>query len=77
MLDRLEASGHIQRSFDPKDRRKVNIRLTDTAKNLKSHYNEVSMCMNKIFYEGFTDDEIIQFENALMRILNNLTREGK
>lgn len=73
MLDRLEASGYIQRVLDPYDRRKVNIRLTETAKGLHNHYNEVSACMNEIFYEGFTDEEIITFEKALVRILENLT----
>ena len=75
MLDRLEASGHIQRIFDPYDRRKVNIRLTDAAKSLKNCYDEVSSCMNKIFYEDFTDEEIITFEKGLVRILDNLTRK--
>jgi DNA-binding MarR family transcriptional regulator len=76
MLDRLEVSGHIQRVFDPKDRRKVNITLTDSTKNLKSHYDEVSLRMNQIFYEGFSDNEIILIENALMRILDNLTERN-
>ena len=72
MLDRLEASGHIRRVFDPVDRRKVNIRITSAAKNLKDYYDEVSMKMNEIFYEGFSDAEIIKFENSLSRILKNL-----
>lgn len=73
MLDRLEASGHVQRMFDPNDRRKVNIRLTETARSLQDRYEEVSTRMNEIFYEGFTDEEIIAFENGLSRILKNLT----
>ena len=73
MLDRLERSGNIQRVFDPLDRRKVNIRLTDAARSLKDRYDEVSMCMNEIFYRGFTDEEITTFERELARILENLT----
>ena len=75
MLDRLEASGHIRRIFDPCDRRIVKIKLTKTARNLKDSYDEVSMRMNKIFYDGFCDEEIIIFEKNLTRILNNLTRK--
>lgn len=75
MLDRLEASGHVQRTFDPDDRRKVNISLTETAKGLHDRYEEVSACMNEIFYEDFTDEEIIAFENGLSQILRNLTRK--
>lgn len=72
MLDRLEASDHIRREFDPSDRRKVRIKLTEAADNMKSRYDEVSNRMSEIFYEGFSDDEIIAFEDYLTRVLNNL-----
>ena len=75
MLDRLEAGGHIRRVSEPSDRRRINIALTETSRNLKSQYDEVSMRMNDIFYDGFRDDEIIRFEKSLARILNNLTRK--
>ena len=75
MLDRLEASGHIKREFDPSDRRKVKIKLTETANKMKSQYDEVSTRMSEIFYEGFNDDEIIAFEDCLARILNNLNKK--
>ena len=74
MLDRLEASGFIQRVFDPNDRRTVKIILTESAKSMKSQYDEVSIRMTKIFYEGFSDNEIIAFEKKLVRILDNLTK---
>ena len=73
MLDRLESSGHIRRVFDPRDRRKVNIRLTEAARSLKGRYDDVSTRMNALFYEGFTDEEITLFEKGLVRILDNLT----
>ncbi len=75
MLDRLEGSGHIKREFDPSDRRKVKIKLTEAADKMKSQYEEVSMRMSEIFYEGFNDDEIIAFEDCLIRILNNLMKK--
>ena len=73
MLDRLEASGHIERVLDPSDRRKVRIRLTQTARGLQDAYDVVSAQMNTIFYEGFSDAEILTFEASLRRILENLT----
>ena len=75
MLDRLEASGHVRREIDPSDRRKVKIKLTKAADKLKSQYDEVSTRMSEIFYEGFDDDEIIDFENYLTRILKNLNKK--
>ena len=75
MLDRLEAQGHIKRSAAPNDRRTVNIRLTEKAKHLRKSYEDVSEEMNKIFYKGFTDNEIQHFENYLRKILENLTEK--
>ncbi len=74
MLDRLEASGQVLRSFNPDDRRKVNIRLTDAAKNLREHYDAVSTQMSALFYEGFTDEDIIALESGFERILVNLSK---
>jgi len=75
MLDRLELSGYIQRVCDSGDRRKINIKLTDAVRSLMSSYDAVSMQMNEIFYEGFTNEEITVFENYLKRVLTNLTRK--
>jgi len=77
MLDRLEKSGYIQRAFDSGDRRKVNIRLTKDAKSLRKNHDAVSERMSEIFYDGFTDKEIIDFEKKLLRILNNLTGKDR
>ncbi len=75
MLDRLEAAGHIQRIYDPRDRRTVRIRLTDAAKRLQRQYDEVSAEMNQVFYGGFSDDEIRAFETALGKVLENLIKK--
>lgn len=78
MLDRMEAAGLVNRTFDKDDRRKVLIVLTEKAHTLKTDYNQVSSKMSEIYYEGFSDDEILQFENYLMRILKNLNeKEGE
>lgn len=75
MLDRLEASGLITRIDDKGDRRKILIALTDKAKSLQADFDRVSAKMNGIYYKGFSDDEIRQFEDYLRRILNNLKEE--
>lgn len=72
MLDRLEKSGHIRRVPDPDDRRTVRIRLTETAEALREKYERVSVMMSEVFYRGFSDDEILTFENGLGKILENL-----
>ena len=75
MLDRMENSGLIIRKFDPKDRRNRLIVLTEKAKSLKNDYTRISEKMNEIYYTGFSEQEIVQFESYLQRILNNLEKE--
>ncbi len=72
MLDRMETSGLIERVADKENRRQVRIVLTENARALKEEYDNVSRQMNEIYYKGFADDEILQFEDYLRRILNNL-----
>lgn len=72
MLDRMEEAGLIKRLPDPDDRRKNLIALTDKAKSLRGKYDQVSQEMNEVYYKDFTEEEIIQFERYLQRVLNNV-----
>lgn len=72
MLDRMEASGFLNRTYDKQDRRLIKIVLTDKAKELNDKYNAVSERMGEIFYKGFTQKEITEFESTLKRLLINL-----
>ena len=74
MLDRMEQSGLINRSPSPTDRRALLIHLTDKAKSLQQDYDRISQQMNELYYLGFTEAEILQFEGYLTRVLNNLQR---
>lgn len=75
MLDRMENMGLIVRKPDPKDRRNRLIALTEKARFLQDDYAKISQQMNEIYYTGFTETEIVQFEAYLQRILNNLEKE--
>lgn len=77
MLDRMEASGNIYRILSDADRRSVRIYLTDKSRSLKDKYDSVSSKMTELFYKGFTDDEILNFEENLGRILSNLETKEK
>lgn len=74
MLDRMENMGLIIRKPDPKDRRNRLVALTEKAKSLQDDYSKISQKMNEIYYAGFTETEIMQFESYLQRILNNLEK---
>lgn len=78
MLDRMEQSRLLTRTYDKTDRRQIRISLTEQARSLSSEYDNVSQAMSEIYYAGFADEEIAAFENYLRRILKNLDeRESK
>lgn len=77
MLDRMESQGHVKRCYDEEDRRQIRIRLTESAKGLEDRYHEVSQEMSRLFYQGFTDEEIRRFEDDLERVLKNLEAQEK
>lgn len=77
MLDRMEASGLIERVPDKKNRRQIFIVVTEKAKIYRKTYDWLSDKMNETFYRGFTEAEIIDFEDKLRRIKINLESEEK
>lgn len=77
MLDRMEGLELVQRTYDARDRRQIRIALTKQARSLQHKYDNVSQQMNEIYYAGFSDQEIISFENMLQRILTNLNESEK
>ena len=72
MLDRMEQAGLILREASPTDRRALLIRLTDKARTLREDYDRISQRMNELYYLGFTEEEVRQFEGYLQRVLDNL-----
>ncbi|MFX0004793.1 MAG: MarR family winged helix-turn-helix transcriptional regulator [Candidatus Hodarchaeota archaeon] len=73
MLDNLEEGGHIERVRDLNDKRTIHIKLTKKNLSLQDKYLRVSNEMKDIFYKGFTEKEIDEFESYLRRLLENLT----
>lgn len=72
MLDRMEEGELVKRIPDPNNRRQIFISITDKAKEYKEAYDKVSDQMNTLFYQGFTEDEVLDFENKLKRIIKNM-----
>ena len=72
MLDRMEDEGLVQRVHDNVNRRQIFVSVTEKAKAYRKEYEQISDSMNYIFYKGFSETEIADFENQLRRILKNL-----
>ena len=71
IIDRLERDGYIERKPSETDKRSTLISLTGKEQEFAKNIQKVSNQMNEIFYKGFTDEEIIQFDSMLARILEN------
>ena len=73
---KLQAEGIVARRFDPKDRRKYYVRLTDTGKmrwrQLQKHSDELS----GIMMEGISEEEQEQLVKTLAKMLENLKEKG-
>ena len=75
MLDRLEKSGYLERVLSKDDRRQVLIRRTDKDRAMQDKYIRVSRQMAELFYAGFSNKEIDQFERYLGQIFDNLSHK--
>ncbi len=77
MLDRMERAGLVERKPDPADRRSRLIALTDKSIALRGDYERLSQKMNRLYYAGFSESEIVRFEEYLQRVLSNLETEER
>lgn len=73
VINGMVNKGIVARNINPYNRRQTIISLTEYAKSLQEKYEIVSEQMNTLFYQGFSENEQIQFERYLVRILNTLT----
>jgi MarR family transcriptional regulator, organic hydroperoxide resistance regulator len=72
MLERLEKSGHLLRKQSEADKRTTIVCLTQKSSSMRTDYQKVSSEMTNLFYNGFNENDIIQFELFLKKILKNL-----
>ena len=71
ILSRLERDGYVEKRPDETDRRSTLIFLTGKEEGFLHNIDKVSEQMNQIFYHGFSEEEILQFDEMLARILEN------
>lgn len=71
MSEAMERNGLLVREKDTVDRRKRHIYLTEKGRSLQKQDQKISERLHKVFYDGFSKEEIDQFESYLKRIINN------
>jgi len=72
MLDRMENAGLVERRRSTEDRRVIRVFPGPRAQICQEQYEAVSAEMTRIYFQGFTDDEITAFEEYLLRVLDNV-----
>lgn len=76
-LDSLEKLGLVARETDPKDRRAKMVRLTPAAAPYLDGVQAASAVARGDALAGFSDDEQVLLRQLLVRIRENLARDGK
>lgn len=74
VVNGMVTKGILQRDCNPDNRRQAIVSLTDYARSIQQECKTASQQMNKIFYEKFTKEEQLLFENYLTRILDTLIK---
>ena len=75
MLKRMEENGLIICYDDSNDKRKRIYSVSALGREQEIVGNEISDALSDIFYDGFSDVEIKEFESYLKRILDNMKSE--
>lgn len=75
MLKRMEENGLIISYDDSNDKRKRIYSVSALGREQEIVGNEISDALSDIFYDGFSDVEIKEFESYLKRILDNMKSE--
>ena len=73
----LEKQEYVTRTPDPKDRRVLLVYPTERALAALPLLREVGAAWRERLTEGFTPDEVAQFEDLLARAMQNAERVGE
>ncbi len=77
LLQGLEKNGYIERVSVPDDGRLKQIVMTDKALNMEKDMQRMFDAGEKVFFRGFSRQEITQLFAALDRIKENIREEEK
>ena len=75
LIDRLEASGHVQRRPDPVARRVKRIFITDRGYEVIEHMRSVGRQLNASILKGISPEDVRIAEEVMHRMKDNLRAE--
>ena len=72
LVDRLEASGHVERKPDPSDRRAKRVFITQQGFDMLGQMIAVSTELNDLIIKGVSSAEAATADSVLLRVKNNI-----
>ena len=75
LIDRLEASGHVERRLDPVDRRVKRIFITARGYDVIKHMTSVGRELNAVILKGIPHDQVHIAEEVMHQMKENLRDE--
>lgn len=70
-LDRLEKLEYIEKKLNLFDRRETLLNITEVGEKFAVTYNAIVDEMSLVYYRGFTEEQICEFEEYLQKIYFN------
>ena len=75
LVDKLEKTGLVQREKSTSDSRITKIKLTQKGQDLKPLFEKISEELNKVLYNGFSENETKTLEYLLEKMLKNVLNQ--
>jgi DNA-binding MarR family transcriptional regulator len=76
IVKRLEQSGLVERRHDLEDRRLVKVYLTDEGREIMRFLPDAAIEFSNTMAQGFSEDEKLDLQAKLQRIIANLSTVG-
>ncbi|TRZ42423.1 MarR family winged helix-turn-helix transcriptional regulator [Robertkochia solimangrovi] len=73
MIDLMVKKDFLKRSINTEDRRKFKLEITAKGKDILSRLEPVIAANRKTAFAGISEEELIQLDRTLQKILSNIT----
>jgi DNA-binding MarR family transcriptional regulator len=74
LIDRMCERGLVERLQDPRDRRKVLVKMTDKGKETRESIRDLWREIREELFDVFTEEERVEFKALLFKFRRNITR---
>lgn len=77
IIKRLRSKGYLEFKMNPKDNRQKQIIVTEEARNMEAELDSCIERLKSVLFKDLTVEEVICFQNALVKMEANLSGENR